>query len=221
MKKIDLTGKAYHEIKSRIAAFKYLPGYKLSDGALSRELNISRTPIREALNRLTEQGILTCTPNKGCSVKIFTKKEMQDLFLLREALEILSVELAINNFDKKLESELRKNVESYPALIKNFDLYGLSNADEKFHERIAFFSGNQPLYEALNNISLKIRIIRRSEHMRPSSPEDVYQEHNKIFKCIKNRDVSKAKKVLSDHIREARETLSDILPDSAFPYEGW
>ena len=177
---------------------------------------LAAPPIREALNRLVEQGVIEFTPNRGFKIKKFTKKEMRDILILREGIELIAVELTIKNFKKEMVQDLKRNIESYPNLMKQYDLLNLNNADEYFHDRIAFFSENDFLYETLKNLSLKIRIIRRYEHLRPTSPEEMYQEHKHILECIQKKDLKAAKTAMADHIRSTRnalETLPNIFSD--------
>ena len=214
MSKKDLAASVYQEIRSRILNFRYHPGYKFSDEEIAAEIGISRTPVREALNRLTEQGLVDARPNKGFWVKTFSKKEVEDLYVLRNALESLAVSLTIKNLDTKKAETLKKLLETYPKLMEARDLSRLNDADEKFHDLIALYSGNSALYETLKNLSGKIRIIRRYDHLRPTSFQETYEEHWQVLNHILDGELSRAKKSMSKHIIGSMKMVLKILPQS-------
>ncbi len=212
MGKKDLTAQVYQELWSRILNFRYHPGYKFSDEEIAAEMGISRTPVREALNRLTEQGLVDARPNKGFWVKTFSKKEVEDLYVLRDALEALAVSLTIKNLDAKKAEALKKLLETYPKLMEASDLTRLNDADENFHDLIALYSGNSALYETLKNLSGKIRITRRYDHLRPTSFQETYKEHWQVLNHMLNGELSRAKKAMSKHIIGSMKMVLKILP---------
>lgn len=212
MKK-DITTLAYEYIKNRILSFQLSPGVKISDEEVAQRLGTSRTPVREALNRLTEQGLVESRPNRGFAVKVFTKKEVEDHYVLRESLESLAVELTMRNLDQKKIKSLRELLKTYPALMKSQDLARFNDGDERFHDLVVLFSGNSALYETLRNLHGKIRIIRRYDHIRSSSFGETYQEHSQILDYMIKGQVAKAKKAMSDHILNSMKVVMRILPD--------
>jgi DNA-binding GntR family transcriptional regulator len=212
MSKKDLTARVYQEVRSRILNFRYHPGFKFSDEEIATEIGSSRTPVREALNRLAEQGLVDARPNKGFWVKTFSKKEVEDLYVLRDALEGLAISLTIKNLDAKKSEALKKLLESYPKLMEGRELSRLNDADEKFHDLIALYSGNSALYDTLKNLSGKIRIIRRYDHLRPTSFKETYEEHWQVLNHMLNGELSRAKKSMSKHIIGSMKTVLKVLP---------
>ena len=88
MVKKDLKkNEVYSDLRSRIVNFTLLPGDRVSDKEIANELAISRTPVREALVRLSGEGLVQAIPNRGFRVKVFTLKEIEDLYTFRESLE--------------------------------------------------------------------------------------------------------------------------------------
>ena len=132
MNKKDLPSEVYALIRTRILNFSILPGVKLSDKDLAEELGISRTPVREALIRLAGHGLVQSLHNRGFSVREFTVKEVEDIYTLREALELLAVKLAMKNLDKEKIQVLQKLLDSYPNLIASGNRNEFNQADEGF-----------------------------------------------------------------------------------------
>lgn len=194
-------------VKERILDFTYLPGVKLSDDEIAGEFQISRTPVREALNRLTEMGLVEAKSNIGFRVKIFSHKEIEDLYILREAIECLAVRLTIEKMNSNIEEKLKSALADHQQIIKSGDLYSFNLADTNFHNTIALCSGNLALHETLSNLSYKIQIIRRYDHLRPGSWEKTYQSHLQILNCMLSHDIKKAQKRMSKHILESMDLI--------------
>jgi DNA-binding GntR family transcriptional regulator len=211
--KQDRASQVYEALKQRILNFHLSPGVKISDKEVAHGMGLSRTPVREALSRLAEQGLVESRPNRGFTVKVFSRKEVEDHYMLRESLESLAVTLTSQRLDKERIKILRDLVEGYPTLMKSQNLARFNDADEQFHDLIALYSGNSALYEALRNLQGKIRIIRRYDHIRSTSFQETYDEHRQILNHMIKGDVAKARKAMSDHILTSMKTVMKTLPD--------
>ena len=216
MNKKDLPSEVYALIRTRILNFSILPGVKLSDKDLAEELGISRTPVREALIRLAGHGLVQSLHNRGFSVREFTVKEVEDIYTLREALELLAVKLAMKNLDKEKIEVLQKLLDSYPNLIASGNRNEFNQADEDFHMFIAAFSDNKLLEAQLNSLHDQLALLRRYTHLLsdgwPVTYEgETYQQHLKIFEHINNHELSKAKQAMSRHIKASMNSVLAVL----------
>jgi len=208
-----MTTSALDYIKGRILNFSLLPGVKISDEEIARALGTSRSPVREALNRLVEQGLVESRPNRGFTVKVFTKKEVVDHYRLREALECLAVRLATQSMDGEKIKSLQDLLAAYPAIMKSQDIALFNEADERFHDLIALYSNNVALHEALQNLHGRIRIIRRYDHIRVGSFQHTFEEHQLILKHMVCKDVKRAVRLMSSHILKSMKLVSQIVPE--------
>ncbi len=206
------THKVSKEIQKRILDFTYSPGFRLSDKEISQELGISRSPVREALNRLTAQGIVEARTNRGFRVRIFSPKEVEDSYILRERLETLSVRLATGRLNESMRHTLKSLVESYPELIESENLFAYSDADERFHELIAIYSDNSALHETLKNLQSKIRLFRRLDNFRRTSHAGTYKEHLQILEKMTAGDVEEAVRLMSAHVLGSLQLVMKALP---------
>jgi len=213
MTRKDVATQAFEFIRRRILTFQLSPGVKISDEEVAQALGTSRTPVREALNRLAEQGLVESRPNRGFTVKVFTRKEVEDHYILRESLESLAVELTIKYLDADKIRSLRGLMKIYPSLMKSQDLVRFNDADERFHDLIALYSGNSALYGALKNLQDRIRIIRRYDHIRSSSFQETFEEHTEILNYMIEGQVAKAKKAISNHILNSMRVVMKTLPE--------
>jgi len=198
-------------LRSRIVNFHLLPGDRVSDKEIASEFQISRTPVREALIRLAGDGLIQAIRNKGFRVKTFTIKEVEDLYTLREHLEILAIRLATPKMDESRIKEMRSLMEQYPALIESKDLAGFNSADEKFHDNIARFSENELLEMTLKNKHEQIRIVRRYDHIRDTSFRETYEEHTQILKHMVHGETTEAQQAMSYHITQSMRNILAII----------
>ncbi len=189
-----------------------LPGYRISDKEIAAEIGVSRTPVREALNRLTEQGLVDTRPSRGFWVKTFSRKEVKDLYVLRDSLEFLAVSLTVREMDDRKGEKLKKLLEIYPSLIKSQNLARLNDEDDKFHDLIACYSDNSVLYEAFKNLLGKIRIARRYDRLGPRSFQKTYDEHREILSYMLKGEMAEARRSMSMHIMNSMKIVLKTLP---------
>src|SRR4249920_3784832 len=109
----NLSGQVYNQIKTLILCNEILPGQKLHHQELSERLGVSRTPVREALTRLVQEGYVSFLPNRGFTCKEIRLQEAEELYELREALEAFAVEKAIDNLTESGMGQLRMRVATY------------------------------------------------------------------------------------------------------------
>lgn len=207
MNKRNLQLEVYNRLRASILNFEYFPGVKISAKSISQELGISRTPVKEALVRLSEQGLVETHHNKGVTVKSFTAKEIQDLYALRETLETWAVRQTIPNLNQEKIKTLRNHVDSFPSFAKSNNLTGLIGSDEQFHILIATYSENISLTKTFKNLIAQIRIARRYDHLFMANFQSIYEEHLQIIDYLFKRETSKAVKAMSRHVNRAKKNL--------------
>ena len=208
-----ITTNVFDYIKGRILKFSLLPGVKISDEEIAKVFGTSRSPVREALNRLVEQGLVEYRTNRGFTVKVFTRKEVADHYVLREALECLAVRLATQSMDIEEIKSLEDLLATYPAIMESQDITCFNECDERFHDLIALYSNNAALHGALQNLHGKIRIIRRYDHLRSGSFQNTFEEHQLILKHMARKDAEEAVKLMSFHILKAMKLVMPIVPE--------
>jgi len=200
-------------VRGRILNFSLLPGVKISDEEIAKVFGTSRSPVREALNRLVEQGLAEYRPNRGFTVKVFSRKEVADHYVLREALECLAVRLATQSMEREKIESLEDLLATYPAIMKSQDIARFNECDERFHDLIALYSNNTALHGALQNLHGKIRLIRRYDHLRAGSFQNTFEEHKLILKHMVRKDAEEAVKLMSYHILKSMQLVMPAVPE--------
>lgn len=216
MNKKNLPSEIYDNLRDRILGFKLLPGVKISDKEIANELGVSRTPVREALIRLSNQGLVTSLHNRGFTVRLFTIKDVEDIYLLREALEVLAVKLAIQRLDDDALDKMTQLVEGYPDLMASGKHKDFNRADEGFHLLLADHSDNAPLRNQLFSLHDQLALLRRYAHMLAQQPLDTYEEetfqqHREVLRFIRDRDEQKAADAMSRHVRASMNSVIEAL----------
>ena len=147
------TERAYAAIKLLAINYEFPPGQNINEKQLSEQFGVSRTPIREALNRLAVEGLLNFIPNKGYSARDLNVTEIVELFEVRLALEIAAFRYAV---DRATDAEIDILHQYWQNVGKAYDgmsVGEIARRDEEFHERLAALSNNQQLLSSIRQIA--------------------------------------------------------------------
>jgi DNA-binding GntR family transcriptional regulator len=213
---LSSTEATYNDIKRMILSGQARPGRKLVHQDLATHLNVSRTPVREALERLYQEGFVTRLPRRGFYVAEMTSAEARDLYDAREALEIhaLRQTMAKGPLSKKLLSELNQMMERTYALFKEGKLMERVLTDAGMHLRLAEESGNRYLVRLLEQTFERITLKRRTEGYRSDRGQQAHEDHLALLAALKANDLARAEQALRSHVNRARDALLHSLEDS-------
>jgi len=210
---------AYRQIKQMIFDQRLIPGQRLVNQDLVDKLNMSRTPIINALNRLVQDGFVAFESFRGFYVKPIDLQEVWDAFGVREALEVYTVEQAIKLSDdgdfQELENKLREHADYQPHYYtrKKFLL------DSDFHLQIAAMTKNDVLKWLLKRNFEHIYLRARLENYDIQRMAVAVDEHNRLVRKMKNKDIIGSIELMRNHIQKARDivirSLTDEESDSA------
>jgi DNA-binding GntR family transcriptional regulator len=204
---------AYREIKQMIFDQKLIPGQRLVNQDLVERLNMSRTPIINALNRLVQDGLVAFESFRGFYVRSIDLKEVWDAFGVREALEVYTVEQAIklsgSNDMQLLEDKLREHADYQPHYYtrKKFLL------DSEFHIQIAAMTKNNVLKWLLKRNFEHIYLRARLENYDIQRMTIAVDEHSRLVRKMKNKDIIGSIELMRIHIQKARDLVIRSLSD--------
>ena len=208
----NLSTRVYNQIKNLILSNEVMPGQKLHHQHLSERLGVSRTPVREALTRLVQEGYVSFLPNRGFTCKEIRMQEAEELYDLREAMEALAVEKATARLTHAALEQLRRKMDCYGEDVhKRFSRERLVY-DQDVHLEIAQLAGNETLKNSLRHVFERIVLKRRTDGLYdPARGVAAHQEHLKLLEAMERRDVEQAVRVIRAHIQEGKSnTLSDL-----------
>jgi DNA-binding GntR family transcriptional regulator len=212
---LTLSQRAYEHLRGEIMANRLAPGTELTEVALSRQLAISRGPIREALSRLAAEGLITMRPRRRAEVRSLTTQELIDAYQVREALEVMAVRLAIPRITEADLARLDDLIDQMAGHAGRRAVADFFAANVAFHETLCELSGNDKLRETHHRLEGEIgRFQDRTLALR-GSLDGSLTEHRAILAAIRLRDADKAAQLTADHIRVPVQRLQAALgPDA-------
>ena len=199
-----LSDRVHHELKRRLTLWEYLPGTRMGEEALAAEFGVSRTPVRDALRRLAQEGFLEDT--EGWTGYRPDLPRIEELYEVRLSLEQTAVRrLAAAPADPEIDELLKvwqqpkgSNLAPDPDMV---------HADEAFHETLARLAGNKTLHTMLCSIDEHIRVIRTNDFLTPKRISQTYRQHRGILLAVRKGNPELAVERLSAHIKESQANV--------------
>ena len=201
----------YQILRDEICSGEFAPGTRLQEIELAEHLNVSRSPIREALRQLTADGLLIDIPNKGVYVKEFTVKDIKEIFDLRVMLESYSIYHSVGHITSARLERLLKILDELEKSFASDDLKTYTSTDEKLHVEIVHLADNSlinEIYERVRSMNQQFRILSLMDHKRFKESLD---EHRTIIESLTSGDIETANKVNRYHLELARDAIIERL----------
>jgi len=210
----NLSAEIFAELKNRIIHWEYLPNHRFTEIALSEEFGVSRSPIREVLQMLEENGLVKKIPRLGYTVHQPDLSEIIELYDFRLALELFIVEnLAEQGMDEEMWEELHdywyQCLNCLPEIDKNITI-----RDEAYHEELAKSFGNFIFLEKLKEVNERIHFIRMNDITTPDRLELTCKQHLMILTAIKQRDVELARTTIMQNIQDGRLNVDQAIKEA-------
>ena len=208
---VSLRDRAYDQIKNEILKLGFGPGQFLSIGDLARQLEVSRTPVRDALLRLEREGWVKVLPFKGAYVAEITVKDVEDIFELLIVLEGQMAKSAAEKFTiadvKKAETLLARSQEAIAIgqVAKAPRLWA------EFHDLIESVAGNPRMLDIIQQMRLQCVRIRHFASVVPNRVALSYEQHCQILDAIKRHDPAEAQKLMMFHQSSVRDSILATL----------
>lgn len=207
--------RVYAQLRDMAADFAFKPGERINETALSRTLNASRTPLREALNRLTAEGLLEFRSGKGFFSRALRPDDVFNLYETRAAIECEALRLGISRADDatlaKLAKEFADSEEEYQITQDPLRLLAL---DEAFHMSLCGLSGNSEMTRTLSNLNARIRFVRLVDLAKLIQKGASRDAHREILDNVLIRDNAVAVAQLRDHIEMRRSQATETVRDA-------
>jgi DNA-binding GntR family transcriptional regulator len=214
-KRPSLKDEAYQRIKTLILSDRLSGGDMLDIDWLASGLGISRTPLREALLMLEQEGLIETIPYKGTFVVDVSKKDVEEIYQVREALEPLAVRLATPVIPDEELKGMQALLASVGEEMERGDFERYFQSDTDFHALIVRHCGNKVLQQVLGTLADRIRLLQAFSRTRASHHDmkHSFQEHCLILDALMERDVAKIERLMAEHIENARKRTADLVRD--------
>lgn len=206
----------YEQLKRDIADFKLVPGDRFTENSVTERLQVSRTPVRQALAKLQQEGYVEVLFRSGWRVLPFDFAKFEQLYDLRMVLETTAAHRLCDEgvrspepIDRVLLDELAA-LWLVPTTQRSSDTLQVSQWDERFHCALVVAAGNPEMARVHRDVTDRIRIIRRLDFTKQARIEATYEEHGKILKAIRAHRGDQAALLLRAHIESSQAEVRKI-----------
>ena len=200
LNKQNLSEQVYDHIKRLILSGELKGGEKVPEEKLSKLFGISRTPLREALKRLSDYGLIYLKPRSYAEVTIIDGDEAKQIAQVRLHMEILATKLFIANAEENDFKALQKIIDDCLNLTQNGDIAGSFEADSRLHLEIAKRCGNRVLYDMMEKLDARIQLCRLNQHLSIEKLIEYTRQHKVLLTSLKDKNMKEVEKMLRNHI---------------------
>lgn len=208
---LPLRDVVFHTLREAILKGELKPGERLMELQLAAKLGVSRTPIREAIRMLEQEGLAVTIPRKGAEVAKMTEKDMKDVLQVREALDELAANIACEQISQEQLEELKHTMREFEEYTKTGDLKKIAEADVLFHDIIYQATGNPKLVNMVNN--LREQMYRyRVEYLKDEKNYPILvKEHSEIVEGLSKKDKAKVTAAMHEHVVNQVTAVKEMI----------
>lgn len=207
-----LSESIYQTLKTQIWRFALMPGDRFSEGEVAARLHVSRTPVRQALQRLEREGYVQVHFKSGWQVRLLDAAEMDDLYDVRMVLERAAIEKLCSQSCAQGVAAIQDlcAIWCVPEAQRLTDGAVVADLDEAFHNALVAATGNREMARMHQHISERIRILRRLDFTEPHRIALTYQEHQQILAKIVKSQSQDAQLLLTRHIQASKAQVRSL-----------
>lgn len=207
VKRTFMRDEAYNTLQEWIVLGELEPDAKLKDQELSEMLGISRTPVREALLKLEDEGLVVTKANRWTQVAPINPVEAENIYSIGWTLECLALEQGTAFISSKDIAELEALNERFYRILRSDDKLAAIQADNEFHNKIIQLSGNAELTKILEGVKVKIKRMELHYFRLNVRKLSSYEEHKQIIDALKRKNPDQAKEALRDNWKNSLERI--------------
>lgn len=208
---LPLRDVVFNTLREAILKGELQPGERLMELQLASQLGVSRTPIREAIRMLEQEGLAVTMPRKGAEVAKMTLKDMEDVLEVREALDDLAVRIASEKISAEQLKRLKKARDRFAESTKTNDVKQIAEADVAFHDVIYDTTDNQKLVTMLNNLREQIYRYRVEYLKNPNNYDMLIREHENIVNALEAHDKVASQESMHIHVYNQAQAVKEVI----------
>lgn len=205
---------AYETLKHAIVIGKIPAGSRIVETDYAERMHISRTPLREALRKLERDGLVEYLPRRGVMVRTFTVADVDEIYTIRNALEMLTLPAVVANATEEDIRELRELLNVMDPLDRANDIEGVSPKARAFHSRFTSISGQNRIVHIIENQDQYLRRFSEISIAKEKRRHAAHQEHHDMVTLVEARDVESLEKLVRKHIERSKETCLAALEEA-------
>ena len=208
---LPLRDVVFQTLREAILKGDLRPGERLMELQLAAKLGVSRTPIREAIRMLEQEGLAVTIPRKGAEVARMTEKDMEDVLQIREALDDLAVQVACDKITQEQLERLMATMKNFELAVQAGELSKIVAYDVEFHDVIYEATDNPKLVILLSNLREQIYRYRVEYLKEKENYPMLIVEHEEIVQALKQKNKERVADAMRNHIRNQAEVVKNII----------
>ena len=197
---VTMADSVYQQLYQAIVTMELVPGTPISENVIAQEKGVSRTPVREAILRLTKERLVEVVPKSGSFVARIPVASLSEAIVIRRALEAVTVKAAVKVADPSQIKEFRAIIERQKEAAKADDTEAFHRADEEFHAALATVGQFQGIWDLIRQVKIQVDRYRRLTLPQAGRIETVIQEHESIVDALVDRDADLAVQRMEKHL---------------------
>ena len=204
---LPLRDVVFKTLRKAILTGEIKPGERLMEIHLAKKIGVSRTPIREAIHKLEQEGLVTMIPRRGAIVAEISEKGLRDVLEVRRALDTFCAELACDRISEEEKEALKQACTDFEEAVKTGDATVIAKADVAFHDIIIGATGNERMVMTINNLAEQMYRYRFEYIKDASQHERLIKEHRALMDAIVKENVIGARDAAREHIDNQEKSI--------------
>ena len=200
---------AFRIIKENIINLELKPGSMISEQDIANELNLSRTPVHEALQELSTTKIIQILPQRGSYVSLIDLSLVDEAIFMRSTIEVAVAELACDKASEQDLINMEENLNLQNFFLEKQNIDKLFSLDDSFHKNLYKITNKLQCYQMIKTMNIHLDRIREL-HLQSTNPSSVVDEHKKIFIALKNKDKNDVRNLLNEHLTKLYSQENEI-----------
>jgi DNA-binding GntR family transcriptional regulator len=209
---------AYEYVRNKILSMEYMPGEYITDSRVASELNISRTPVREAFQRLENDGLLISEARRGWRIYSMTLKDVEDIFDIKCQVEGLMARKAAMDQNEEYRQVLLDIIKRMRKASNDDDLETWLELDTSLHHLFYVMAQNERAERIIKNLNDQWHRLRKGFIKMQGRLDIATNEHEKVVTAVINHDAAGAEQAMNDHLNDVRHGLLKVLVTMILPY---
>jgi DNA-binding GntR family transcriptional regulator len=207
---------AYETLKHAIITGQIPAGSRIVETEYADKLHISRTPLREALRKLERDGLVEYILRRGVVVRAFTIADVEEIYTIRNALEMITLPAIIENATPEDIQSMREKLHQMDVFVSKNDIDGLSPLARNFHDQLTSISGLNRILRVIQSQDEYIRRFSAMSIARETRRKSAHEEHYKLIEYVEQKDLENFTQLMKKHIERSKETCLMALKESHY-----
>ena len=210
---LPLRDVVFNTLREAILKGELQPGERLMELQLASKLGVSRTPIREAIRMLEQEGLAVTMPRKGAEVARMTLKDMEDVLEVRDALDELAAQIACERMTAEQMQILKETKKEFEEILESGDVKKIADVDVRFHDIIYEATDNARLVSLLGNMREQLFRYRVECLKNPENYPTLMAEHNAIVAALEAREKVKVTEAMHEHVANQAVSVRAVIQE--------